>query len=211
MRSAKYGPNLWQIWQVFGPWASICEANGQMTIWQCYTNLAVARPTARTVTTIPLEPAGLRGKRDTLRVFDWNSKSAISVEKGCFCPEYVKLLYIFFKLGYGCNFGRECVHVWLCGSQTKLRHVKSTCLIDVMDSVSIPGRIDLRIDNSVCCNPQDLQTPTLKFKARASLPSQISEIFQRFFHKLLVELNMLVNTTVQMWWWSPSVWFSQSK
>ena len=32
MRSAKSGPNLWQIWQVFGPWASPYGANGQMSI-----------------------------------------------------------------------------------------------------------------------------------------------------------------------------------
>ena len=32
MRSAKSGPNLCQIWQVFGPWASPYEANGQMTM-----------------------------------------------------------------------------------------------------------------------------------------------------------------------------------
>ena len=31
-RSAKSGPNLCQIWQVFGPWASPYGANGQMTI-----------------------------------------------------------------------------------------------------------------------------------------------------------------------------------
>ena len=31
IRSAKSGPNLWQIWQVFGPWASPYGANGQMT------------------------------------------------------------------------------------------------------------------------------------------------------------------------------------
>ena len=30
MRSAKSGPNLWHIWQVFGPWASPYGANGQM-------------------------------------------------------------------------------------------------------------------------------------------------------------------------------------
>ena len=30
MRSAKSGPNLWQIWQVFGPWASPYGANGQI-------------------------------------------------------------------------------------------------------------------------------------------------------------------------------------
>ena len=32
MRSAKSGPNLWQIWRVFGPWASPYGANGQMTM-----------------------------------------------------------------------------------------------------------------------------------------------------------------------------------
>ena len=32
MRSAKSGPNLWQIWQVFGPWASPYGANGQMSM-----------------------------------------------------------------------------------------------------------------------------------------------------------------------------------
>ena len=32
MRSAKSGPNLWQIWQVFGPCASPYGANGHMTM-----------------------------------------------------------------------------------------------------------------------------------------------------------------------------------
>ena len=32
MRSAKSGPNLWQIWQVFGPWAIPYGANGHMTM-----------------------------------------------------------------------------------------------------------------------------------------------------------------------------------
>ena len=32
MHSAKSGPNLWQIWQVFGSWASPCGANGHMTL-----------------------------------------------------------------------------------------------------------------------------------------------------------------------------------
>ena len=32
MHSAKSGPNLCQIWQVFGPWASPYGANGQMTM-----------------------------------------------------------------------------------------------------------------------------------------------------------------------------------
>ena len=32
MHSAKSGPNLWQIWQVFGPWASPYGTNGHMTM-----------------------------------------------------------------------------------------------------------------------------------------------------------------------------------
>ena len=32
MRSAKSRPNLWQIWQVFGPWESPYGANRQMTM-----------------------------------------------------------------------------------------------------------------------------------------------------------------------------------
>ena len=32
MRSAKSGPNLWQILQVFGPWASPYGANGRMSM-----------------------------------------------------------------------------------------------------------------------------------------------------------------------------------
>ena len=32
MHSAKSGPNLWQIWHVFGPWASPYGANGHMTM-----------------------------------------------------------------------------------------------------------------------------------------------------------------------------------
>ena len=71
MRSAKSGPNLWQIWQVFGPWASPYGANGQMNMKvhnyrprqfhrtsngenpssgyrdMCSASLAAARPTAR--------------------------------------------------------------------------------------------------------------------------------------------------------------------
>ena len=90
MRSAKSGPNLCQIWQVFGPWASPYGANGQMTMTvhnyrprqfhrtsngenpsrgyrdMGSTSLAAARPAAhpptRTVTTIPLQPGGLKGK-----------------------------------------------------------------------------------------------------------------------------------------------------
>ena len=86
MRSAKSGPNLCQIWQVFGPWASVYGANGQMTMTvhnyrprhfhrtsngenpsrgyrdMGSASLAAARPPARTVMTIPLQPGGLRGK-----------------------------------------------------------------------------------------------------------------------------------------------------
>ena len=87
MRSAKSGPNLCQIWQVFGPWASPYGANGQMTMTvhnyrprqfhrtsngenpssgyrdMGSASLAAARPPARTVTTISLQPSGLRGKK----------------------------------------------------------------------------------------------------------------------------------------------------
>ena len=102
MRSAKSGSNLWQIWQVFGPWASPYGANGQMSMTvhnyrhrqfhrtsngenpssgyrdMGSASLAAARPTARspvrpparpparTVTTIPLQPGGLRGKKEAL-------------------------------------------------------------------------------------------------------------------------------------------------
>ena len=92
MRSAKSGPNLWQIWQVFGPWASPYGANGHMTMTvhtyrprqfhrtsngenpsSSYRDMGsaslaaarpAARPPARTVTTIPLQPGGLRGKNE---------------------------------------------------------------------------------------------------------------------------------------------------
>ena len=100
MRSAKSGPNLWQIWQVFGPWASPYGANGRMSMtvhnyrprqfhrtWNGENpssgyrdmgsaSLAAARPTARpparTVTTIPLQPGGLRGKKSVFgQVMAW--------------------------------------------------------------------------------------------------------------------------------------------
>ena len=92
MQSAKSGPNLWQIWKVFGPCAIPYEANGQMRIAvhnyrprqfhrtsngenpsSGYRDMGsaslaaarpTARPTARTVTTIPLQPVGLRVKSD---------------------------------------------------------------------------------------------------------------------------------------------------
>ena len=37
MRSAKSGPNLWQIWQVFGPWASLYIGKMGKWPWQCTT------------------------------------------------------------------------------------------------------------------------------------------------------------------------------
>ena len=89
IRSAKSGPNLCQIWQVFGPWANPYGANGQMTMTvhnyrprqfhrtlngetrQAVTEIWVpqvwqppTRPPAWTVTTIPLQPWGLRGKKE---------------------------------------------------------------------------------------------------------------------------------------------------
>ena len=106
MRSAKSGPNLWQIWQVFGPWASLYRENGQMTMtvhnyrprqlhrtsngenpssgyrYMGSASLAAARPAARppnrppvrTVTTIPLQPQGLRGKKWGPHWFDKSMK-----------------------------------------------------------------------------------------------------------------------------------------
>ena len=80
MRSAKSGPNLWQIWQVFGPWASPYGANGQMSITvhnyrprqfhrtsngenpssgyrdMGSASLAAARPTARPPARPPVRP-----------------------------------------------------------------------------------------------------------------------------------------------------------
>ena len=82
MRSAKSGPNLWQIWQVFGPWASPYGANGQMSMTvhnyrprqfhrtsngenpssgyrdMGSASLAAARPTARQSARPPAHPPG---------------------------------------------------------------------------------------------------------------------------------------------------------
>ena len=103
MRSAKSRPNLWQVLQVFGPWASPYGANGQMSMTvhnyrsrqfhrtsngenpssgyrdMGSASLAAARPPdrppARTVTTIPLQPGGLRGKKEHLRfTCYWHNK-----------------------------------------------------------------------------------------------------------------------------------------
>ena len=124
MRSAKSGSNLWQIWQVFGPWASPYVANGQMSMTlhnyrprqfhrtsngenpssgyrdMGSASLAAARPTdrppARTVTTIPLQPRGLRGKKSSSEAetwFWWNSNlmchwlvALLTPPFECFCP-----------------------------------------------------------------------------------------------------------------------------
>ena len=82
MRSAKSGSNLWQIWQVFGPWASPYGANGQMSMTvhnyrhrqfhrtsngenpssgyrdMGSASLAAARPTARPPVRPPARPPG---------------------------------------------------------------------------------------------------------------------------------------------------------
>ena len=78
----KSGPNLWQIWQVFGPWASPYGANGHMSMTvhnyrprqfhrtlngenpssgyrdMGSTSLAAARPTARPPVRPPARPPG---------------------------------------------------------------------------------------------------------------------------------------------------------
>ena len=113
MRSAKSGSNLWQIWQVFGPWASPYGANGQMSMTvhnyrprqfhrtsnrenplsgyrdMGSASLAAARPTARqsarpparTVTTIPLQPGGLRGKNEITFWKKWPSRLRVNSYK----------------------------------------------------------------------------------------------------------------------------------
>ena len=109
MRSAKSGPNLWQIWQVFGPWASLYRANGQMTMTvhnyrprqfhrtsngenpssgyrdMGSASLAAARPAARTVTTIPLQPEGLRGKKPN---FLWSLLQNVTIKEMIIMPWY---------------------------------------------------------------------------------------------------------------------------
>ena len=114
MHSAKSGPNLWQIWQVFGPWASPYGANGHMTLTvHTYkprqfhrtsngesngyrdmgsTSLAVARPPAhppaRTVTTIPLQPGGLRGKKLLRKEKGWLTDVGHNLWWHMKCPQY---------------------------------------------------------------------------------------------------------------------------
>ena len=86
MRATTSEANLWQIWQVFGLWASPCGANGHMTITvhnyrarqfhrtsngenpssgsrDMGATSSGSRAPARTVTTILLQPRGLKGKK----------------------------------------------------------------------------------------------------------------------------------------------------
>ena len=84
MSSAKSGPKLRQIWQFFGPWKSPYGENGQMTMTvhnyrtrQFHRTLNGENPSSGyrdmssaslaavrlPVTTIPLKPEGLRGKK----------------------------------------------------------------------------------------------------------------------------------------------------
>ena len=141
MRSAKSGPNLWQIWQVFGPWASPYGANGHMTMTvHTYrprqfhrtsngenpssgyrdmgsASLAAARPPARTVTTIPLQPGGLRGKkvwRTDVRT-DWTIHRAAKNANMFFCllminPSQQELTY-WERLGQ-CPCNCQCHGPW---------------------------------------------------------------------------------------------------
>ena len=130
MRSAKSGPNLWQIWQVFGPWASPNGANGHMAMTvHTYrprkfhrtsngenpsrgyrdmgsARLAAARPAARppakTVTTIPLQPGGLRGKNICMK-YEWNkTKIKWSYKKVHAMHNSWNMLYITLKI-WNCN------------------------------------------------------------------------------------------------------------
>ena len=120
MRSAKSGPNLWQILQVFGLWASPYGPNGQMTMTvhnygprqfhrtsngenppsgyrdMGSASLAAARPPARTVTTIPLQPEGLRGENVTQMVKQCPLKIPSSAMKTIspFCATNGSLKYI---------------------------------------------------------------------------------------------------------------------
>ena len=89
MRSTKFDPNWWQIWQFLaheqahlgqmGKWPWQCTTRGldnstelrMEKICQVVTEIWVpqvwqppAQPTAWTVTTIPLQPGGLRGKNE---------------------------------------------------------------------------------------------------------------------------------------------------
>ena len=108
MRFTKTVPNLLQLWQVFGPWASPNVANGQMTmtlttiglensteLWMEKIRHAVTeiwfpqvwQPPALTVTTIPLQPGGLRGEKKMS--WSWPRSNL---------RHSVQLIYLFFVL-----------------------------------------------------------------------------------------------------------------
>ena len=121
--SAKSGPNLCQIWQVFGPWASPYGATGQMIMTvhnyrprkfhrisngenpsSSYrdmgsASLAAARPATRTVTTIPLQRRGLRGKKEITRAV-----------RDCLIRPYARTSECFvsyLRLDYECKVGHN--------------------------------------------------------------------------------------------------------
>ena len=138
MRSAMSGPNLWQIWQVFGPWASPYGANGQITMTvhnyrprqfhrtsngenpsSGYRDMGsaslaaarpAARPPARTVTTIPLQPEGLRGKK--LRSF--NNHMGYKISRSHSPEEFFIALAIGLLLKSNTFALTSRHHVWPC-------------------------------------------------------------------------------------------------
>ena len=112
MRSARSGPNLWQIWQVFGPWASPYGANDhdsahlqaqtipqnfewrksvkqlQRYEFRKFGSRPPGRPPARTVTTIPLQPEGLRGKNMWMHKFCVYIGKVFNLWKTYLCQMY---------------------------------------------------------------------------------------------------------------------------
>ena len=112
MHSSKFGPNLLQIWQIFGPWASPYGANGQMGKWpwqctitgldnstelqmekirQAVTEIWVLQvwqptdcPPARTVTT----PSGWRGKKPCSAHFPGDAGNNMLAKNGTFTHSY---------------------------------------------------------------------------------------------------------------------------
>ena len=98
MRFTKTVLNLLQLWQVFGPWASPYAANGQMTMTStiiglenstelCRDMVSASLAAAQTVTTIPLQPGGLRGEKKMSR--SWPRSNL---------RHSVQLIYLFFVL-----------------------------------------------------------------------------------------------------------------
>ena len=135
MCSAKSGPNLWQIWQVFGPWASPYGANGHMTMTvhtyrprqfhrtsngenpsSGYRDMGsaslaaarpAARPPARTVTTIPLQPGGLRGKNIKISSNGYAIQMAHNDSSNSVCRSMLKKqVHTFVK--WGTSPGSHC-------------------------------------------------------------------------------------------------------